>query len=77
MLIDIVYMIFGVSLILVVSIVLKKREVRLRKKIYDNSEDASKYETMVGSTKARISRDITRIKRKSGKQTNEIKETNN
>ena len=65
MLIDILYIVFGVTIIAVVSVLLAKREARLKKELSDIQNQKQPYVDMVSSTKAKLRRDIKRIKRKS------------
>ena len=68
MLIDILYIVFGITIIAVVSILLKRKEVQLKKKLSEIQNQKQPYVDMVSSTKAKLSRDIKRIKRQTGNQ---------
>lgn len=70
MIADIAYILFSLSVILVVLILLTKRKIRLSKKMsITESKLENPYTYMVSSTKAKLERDIKRIKRKTGDNT--------
>ena len=78
MLIDILYIIGSLALIGFVSVVLAKREKRMKQRISDIKDNShTPYKRMVGSTKAKLARDIKRVQRKTRNQTDEIKKTDN